>query len=60
MWFFNVLLYFFFLANPTIYTEFVAAGSPCYVYVDVFHTGQGPSTPQPACSYDPSNINPGH
>jgi hypothetical protein len=57
MWFVNVLLYLTWLFQPPTYTEMVKGGAPCYVYVDVLHSG-APRGEQPACFYDPSNVNP--
>ncbi|HXS98757.1 MAG TPA: hypothetical protein VN736_29375 [Candidatus Limnocylindrales bacterium] len=53
----NVLLYLMWLFQPATYTEMVKGGAPCYVYVDVLHSG-APRGEQPACFYDPSNVNP--
>ena len=58
MWIFNLFLYLVFLMGMWTgdfneYDQFVAAGAPCYEAVGA------PTTPQPICFYDPSNVNPG-
>jgi len=55
-WYFNQMLYFWFIGNPGAYASAVASGSPCYAWIG----GGAPNTTQPACYYDPSNTNPGY
>jgi hypothetical protein len=53
MWIFNIFLYLMFAANSPQYSDFVSAGAPCYVMIG------NTSDPQPACWYDPNNLNSG-
>lgn len=56
MWALNVWLYLCFFFAPEQYKALVANGSPCYAYVASLGDNQGA---QPACWYDPANVNPG-
>lgn len=53
MWFINYFLYLLWACNSPLYPTF-AANAPCYAWVG----GGTPTSPQPACWYDPTNVNP--
>ena len=49
------------VTQTTLYQQFVAAGSPCYVYVSALADPAFPQDPKvpPPCWYDPTNLNSG-
>ena len=65
IWFINILLWFTFLQNPALYQAEVDAGQPCWYQADatwlpIMDGGGFRGDVQPACPYDPTNLNTGY